>query len=119
MNLHPHTLSGAGRALRLSLASAAAVTTLLLAPTAVGAQTYAETPPPTGPPSVLPNTQVNTEVKPAVTPVAVNTAARSTAAKGGLAVTGGDVAGLAALGGTAVAAGTGLVLASRRRRATV
>lgn len=126
MNLRPHTpAAGSGRTLRLTLASAATVATLLLVPAAAGAQTqtYGPPPPPTGP-EVLPNTGVNPQAQPAaVSPAAVSAGGVSRAAaapsRRALAVTGGDLAGLAALGGTAVVAGAGLVLASRRRRATV
>lgn len=119
MNPSPSS-SRARRAVRLALGSAAVVATLAIGP-AAGAQVYGTTPPTTGP-SVLPNrgeaptVQSGGGVNPGASakPAAVSSGAASRR----LAVTGSDMAGIAALGGTAVVAGTGLVLASRRRRAT-
>jgi LPXTG-motif cell wall-anchored protein len=77
--------------------------------------------PPTAPTgeaaSVLPNEQTN--VAPAVATVAPAAVVAATAggSSGGLPVTGGDIAGLTAIGAVAVSSGALLVRRSRRRQA--
>jgi len=103
------------RTLRLVVATAVALVSLTFLASAASAQTAectvqryggticGTTTVPTTPPSEAPTTS----------PTVLGT---SVERGGGLALTGGDIVGLVAIGGGAVAIGTALVLAARRRR---
>ena len=95
------------RTLRLVAASLVALVSLTLLASAASAQTNE-----TGPYGGTVPTVGGTSTVPETTPPTVlgRTETR------GLAVTGGDVLGLVAIGGGAVAVGSALVLAARRRR---
>ena len=102
------------RPLRLLAASLVALVSLALLTSVASAQTDSCTPSTlyggTVPPTVC-GTSTSRVTVPSTSPtVLANTVDR------GLAFTGGDIAGLLAIGGGAVAVGTALVLAARRRR---
>jgi hypothetical protein len=97
------------RTLRLVAASLFALVSLTFLASAAGAQTNE-----TGPyGNTVPTVQGTTTVpeEPTTTPTVLGTSQTRD-----LAFTGGDLVGLVAIGGGAVAIGTALVLAARRRR---
>jgi hypothetical protein len=97
------------RTLRLALATLVALVSMLFLASAANAQTADCNPVPYG--GTVCGT-VQTTAPPATTKATVLAKTETR----GLAFTGGDVVGLAAIGGGAVAIGTALVLAARRRR---
>jgi hypothetical protein len=96
------------RTLRLVVASLVALVSLMFFASAASAQQCTPTEPYGG-------TVCGTVTVPTTTPETQPTVLPRTEVRG-LAITGGDVIGLAAIGGGAVAVGTALVLAARRRR---
>jgi hypothetical protein len=97
------------RTLRLVVASLVALVSMMFLASAASAQTAGCTPEPYGG-TVCGTTTVPTTPETTKPTVLAETQTR------GLAFTGGDLVGLAAIGGGAVAIGTALVLAARRRR---
>ena len=97
------------RTLRLVIASLVALVSMMFLASAASAQTAGCTPEPYG------GTVCGTVTVPTTPETTKPTVLAETQTRD-LAFTGGDMVGLAAIGGGAVAIGTALVLAARRRR---
>jgi hypothetical protein len=98
------------RTLRLVLASLVALVSMMFLASAASAQTAGCTPEPYG------GTVCGTVTVPTTPPETTKPTVLAETQTRDLAFTGGDMVGLAAIGGGAVAIGTALVLAARRRR---